>query len=114
MDSKIKELLERYWNCETTLEEEHELRSYFNTETVPDELKDTAALFRYFESQKKIELKKVVVHPTMKTRSADNGKMVKMFFTSAKIAAGVLVLVAATYLVRQEVRKSYPEEVVDT
>ena len=35
-------------------------------------------------------------------------------FTSAKIAAGVVVLIAASYLVREEIRKSYPEEIADT
>ena len=45
---------------------------------------------------------------------ANRGKVVRMAMATAKIAAGVLVLVAAIYLVRQEIRKSYPEEVADT
>lgn len=42
MDSNyIEQLLERYWRCETSLEEEAWLRSFFSSEKVP------AHLFRY-------------------------------------------------------------------
>ena len=48
MDSnKIEELLNKYWNCETSLEEEQQLQAYFREGTVPEELKETAALFRW-------------------------------------------------------------------
>ena len=44
MDYKyIEQLLERYWQCETSLEEESELRSFFSEEEVP------AHLLRYKE-----------------------------------------------------------------
>jgi len=32
----------------------------------------------------------------------------------ARIAAGIVVVVAATFLIRQEIRKSYPKELQDT
>ncbi|MEP2668208.1 MAG: hypothetical protein ABJH04_04400 [Cyclobacteriaceae bacterium] len=116
MDSKIEQLLEKYWKCETSLEEESELKAYFSENEVPESLKETAMLFQYFESQKKLEIRKIEFDQKVKTgvTPVEKGKVIKMFFTTAKIAAGVLVLVAATYLVRQEIRKSYPEEVVDT
>ena len=31
-----------------------------------------------------------------------------------RIAAGIVVVVAATFLIRQEIRKSYPKEIQDT
>lgn len=114
MDSKIDQLLEKYWKCETSLEEEQVLRNYFNGSSVPDEWKETATLFEYFESQKKQEVNSDQFERKIKSVTTPKSNVVKMFFTTAKIAAGVLVLVAATYLVRQEVRKSYPAEVVDT
>lgn len=116
MDSKIEQLLERYWKCETSLEEEKELRTYFNEKEVPEDLKETALLFRYFEYQKNLKINKVDFESKVRasTTSVEKGNVIKMFFTTAKIAAGVLVLVAAAYLVRQEIRKSYPKEVVDT
>ena len=57
MDFKnIEGLLKKYWNCETTLEEEKQLREYFGGHNIPDQLKDTASLFRYFEEAKKKSL----------------------------------------------------------
>jgi hypothetical protein len=116
MDSRIEELLDKYWKCETSLEEEKELRLFFSQQEVPDGLKETADLFKYFEQQRTQKIHGVEFDKKVKAHipSDKDGKLVKMFFTTAKIAAGVVVLVAATYLVRQEVRKSYPTEVVDT
>lgn len=115
MDSRIEQLLDKYWKCETSLEEEKELKTFFNENEAPDELKETGLLFRYFEQQKKtvteVEFDKKV---KSKTSGEKKGRVIKMIFTSAKIAAGVVVLLTASYLVRQEIRKSYPEDVVDT
>jgi hypothetical protein len=56
MDSKhIESLLEKYWNCETTLEEEQQLREFFKSE-VPESMKDVAEVFRYFNAQQKQQL----------------------------------------------------------
>lgn len=52
MDYKyINQLLERYWRCETSLEEEDILRAFFSQETIPAELLRYKALFTYGESQ---------------------------------------------------------------
>lgn len=48
MDYKyIEQLLERYWQCDTTLEEEEILRTFFNQKDVPAELKQYSPLFVY-------------------------------------------------------------------
>ena len=48
MDYKyIEQLLERYWNCETSLEEEEILRMFFSQKEVPAELRRYASLFAY-------------------------------------------------------------------
>lgn len=47
MDYKyIEQLLERYWECRTTIEEEQILRSFFRQTDIPDHLKASADLFR--------------------------------------------------------------------
>lgn len=117
MDSKqLEQLLEKYWNCETSLEEEKQLREYFRGE-VPENLKETADLFRYFETQQEqavIESDFDAVVKKKIKQQQPKGKSVSMVFNFARIAAGVLVVVTATYFVRQEVRKAYPPEIVDT
>ena len=48
MDYKyITQLLERYWNCETSLEEEAILRTFFSQKDVPAELLPYKDLFTY-------------------------------------------------------------------
>ena len=118
MDSKnLEQLLEKYWNCDTSLEEEKLLRDYFSNNEVPDTLKEAAVLFRYFEGERSRaagqEIEKFV---TKEIRKRQGGKIVSMInlYRMARIAAGVLVVVVATYFVRQEIRKSYPPEVEGT
>ena len=46
MDYKyIEQLLERYWQCETTLQEEDILRSFFSQPDIPEELQRYQPLF---------------------------------------------------------------------
>ena len=47
----IEQLLERYWACETTLQEEAILRAFFSQEEIPEVLRKYQALFTY-EQQK--------------------------------------------------------------
>lgn len=48
MKQNIEALLERYYNGETTLDEEKQLRQFFQQDTVPAHLKAHAEPFRYF------------------------------------------------------------------
>ncbi|MFZ6011511.1 MAG: hypothetical protein ACOYXT_14270 [Bacteroidota bacterium] len=117
MDSKrIDELLNKYWNCETSLEEEQQLREYFRGQDIPESLKETAALFRYFDDHKKKSLNDVSFdRQVLEKVKPPKGRMVKMIlYNSMRIAAGVAVLVVAFFFVRNEVRKSTPQEMVDT
>ena len=43
----IEQLLERYWECQTTLEEEQILRSFFSQTDLPEHLQPYASLFAY-------------------------------------------------------------------
>lgn len=52
MDYKyINQLLERYWRCETSLEEENILRAFFSQEDIPADLKRFQPLFAYAEKE---------------------------------------------------------------
>lgn len=52
----VEQLLGRYWQCETSLEEESELRSFFSKEEVPAHLLQYKDLFVYQQVQKEIGL----------------------------------------------------------
>lgn len=119
MDSnEIGKLLEKYWNCETSLEEEKILRDYFNGGVVPENMSDAAGVFKYFEGERQRSLSTSFDSEISKNlkKEVKAGKVVSMvrWVQIARIAAGVLVVVAATYFVRNEVRKSYAADTVDT
>ncbi|MCD8268064.1 MAG: hypothetical protein LUD46_06060 [Parabacteroides sp.] len=44
--NRITSLLDKYWECATTIEEERELRHFFSAETLPPELCPYKAWFR--------------------------------------------------------------------
>lgn len=44
---QIDNLLEKYWNCETSLEEEQLLHRFFSESDMPDKYRDVAPLFLY-------------------------------------------------------------------
>lgn len=57
MDCKyVEQLLERYWQCETSLEEESELRLFFSSEEVPAHLLRYKDLFVYQQVQQEVGL----------------------------------------------------------
>jgi hypothetical protein len=114
--SRIDELLNKYWNCETSLEEEQQLREYFRGREISEQWKETATLFRYFDEHKKKALDDNAFDSEVlkQVQAPKQGRIVKLFYNSMRIAAGVAVLVVATWLVRNEVRKTTPQAVVDT
>lgn len=110
MDSKhIEALLEKYWNCETSLEEEQQLRTYFKENNAPG---NEAALFRYFEHERGKQIQDKAFDKTLTAKLSSPGKArtIRLVYNVMRIAAGLIVVVAATYFVRQEVKKNNPAE----
>jgi len=57
MDYKTaKILIDKYWNCETSLEEEDQLRSYILQNNLPEEFKKYQDLFRFYSDERTKEL----------------------------------------------------------
>lgn len=57
-NQKIQKLLDRYFEGETSLEEEAALKEYFRGEQIDPEFKPFQALFQYFESERQPALSK--------------------------------------------------------
>ena len=117
MDSKkIDELLNKYWNCETSLDEELQLREYFRGKDFPEQWKETATLFQYFDEHKKKTLADGSFDDQVlqRVKTPKQGKVTRLLYNTMRIAAGVAVLVVATWIVRVEIRKSDPQETADT
>ena len=103
MDYKyINQLLERYWRCETSLEEEAILRAFFSQEDIPAGLRRYQPLFAYEKSERKEDVlgedfdervlamteKPVVV----KARVVSMRERMKPLFKAAAVIAIVLTL----------------------
>jgi hypothetical protein len=116
MDSKqIELLLEKYWKCETSLEEEKVLREYFKQPVVADALKESAILFRYLEQQRQRTLSDVSFEGALKKRmQPTETKMRSLVLNTLRIAAGISVVVASVWLVRTQWQTSEATEITDT
>ena len=115
MDSnQLEELIKKYWECETSLEEEERLRNWFRTHDVPERFKETAALFTYFDEQKQKSAgehfdKQVIT----KISASAGGKTINLWQTSLRIAAGIAVVAAAIFFVRKEIIKTHDVAVIE-
>ena len=117
MDSeKLDELINKYWNCETSVEEEQQLQAYFRSASIPEQLKETALLFQYFDEQKRKSLTDVSFDSAVirKINPPKKGKLTSLLYNSMRIAAGIVVLILAVWLVRMEVRENSPADMEDT
>lgn len=52
----INQLLDRYWRCETSIEEEDILRAFFSQENIPDSLKRYKAIFCYEAEESQMDV----------------------------------------------------------
>lgn len=116
MDSKeLERLLEKYWACETSLEEEQMLRDHFRKVRSMDETPDAAALFAYFELQRSREVNDMAFDHRMADMAKPKARAFnRIVHRSLRIAAGIAVLVTAVWFVRSEIRQNTPPEIVDT
>lgn len=95
----IEDILARYYEGETTLAEEKQLKEFFTGNEVPDHLIPDRQMFIHFaeEASQAAPVKRI---PEIK--AAGNRKM--YFITS--IAAGLLILVALIPLIRYEMHRN--------
>ncbi len=90
--NKIKELLAKYYQGETTLEEEKALKNFLNKDIVPDEFKPEQATFQYFEEVKKITFSKTLEY--QKSPDTNTPAIKKIWWSSlaACLILGLLIV----------------------
>lgn len=111
--NNIRTLLEKYWEGETSLEEEDEIKLFFHTHTanLPSDLLEAAPLFQYFE-----EAVPTTTLPTMEELTAaftnqastkQNTPVIKMRFLRhwMQYAAMLLVVFGIGWGIRQHIQK---------
>lgn len=94
MDRDIEKLLDRYYEGETTLEEERQLRQFFQGNDVPAHLQSHAAQFSYFAEARE-------QHPSLafanelaaRLDPPKQGPVSRLTSWFARIAAGLILLI---------------------
>ncbi|MBK9254254.1 MAG: hypothetical protein IPM42_02070 [Saprospiraceae bacterium] len=103
----INILLDKYWEGETTPEQENILKKYFNSEQVAPEHEQFAPLFEYFDAQAAITYGSELTFPEAKIKEIGQKEFNKSFqlrrFILAAAASLVLIL-GATFIIKTEVK----------
>lgn len=114
---KIDELLDKYWECQTSLDEEAILKEYFNSNNVNEKHSSVASLFQYYVDEKKQTTldagfdEKVLTSLNsiggfnVKKEPVRQTKIIKFFGDVLKVAAVGLILITAGYFIKEEVEK---------
>ncbi|MCK9204008.1 MAG: hypothetical protein M0P58_06145 [Bacteroidales bacterium] len=109
---EIENLLERYFEGQTTLAEEQILKTFFSGNEVPDELKKHQLLFQYFKQEKlenlsndDFEQKLSAILATDEKAQAKTRHILagNRFFYIGSIAAGILLLIGLFFTLRDDV-----------
>jgi hypothetical protein len=94
---EIEILIGRYFEAETTLEEEQLLKQFFSGDNVPDELKHHAALFRFASNEEKLQAPSLTdeqLSGSIQDKKRNLFAIPRTYLTMAGIAASLLLFVA--------------------
>lgn len=87
---KIEELVNKYFDGETTCEEERELRKFFTQEKVPEDLKMYGPLFAFFEEENRQQTTRNEVTAPLPRKTVTF--RIRLTYALSGIAAGLLLL----------------------
>jgi hypothetical protein len=82
----IIQLLDKYWNCETSQEEEQSLTAFFSGDEIPEEWQKYKTLFAWKKKQAQITGSK-------KLKSGPPKTQLVRFYPFIKVAASVLIFI---------------------
>jgi hypothetical protein len=101
MDSKtIHTILEKYWEGESSLQEEAKLREFFNQDNVPKEFESVRPLFQYFKQEQEAYLNgDFDERLSSKLKAVDNvrGRAHSLSFYIRRVAAVAAILAGVIF-----------------
>ena len=97
---KIDELLDKYFEGETSCEEERELRRFFTEEEVPEHLQTYRPLFAYL-NREATSMAEPTEEKSVTTESAKRKpfRLYRTFYAVSGIAAGLLLLLGVAKII---------------
>lgn len=113
-DSRARELLERYFEGESSLEEEEQLRTYFSSQQVAGDLECYSELFRHFAGQRKafIEVPETKEKPGSHIRKIRFVSLKGIGIGATATLAAALTAVAVFLSVPETGRQDNPPKIV--
>lgn len=97
MDYKyIKQLLERYWLCETTLDEEAELKRFFTSEKIPDEFISYKKWFSGIDKKTTFSLDRAFDKKILAQLSTKSKSIHPLFSMKSRIRVAILIVLVFT------------------
>ncbi len=95
MDSQqIEKMLERYWACETSLEEERTLRSLFKGGYIPENISEYTPFFLVQDEKKNILAGQQLSKSVEDIPRMHSSLYIRYFYPVMRIAASVLIVVS--------------------
>ncbi len=91
-DHRIDELLSKYWEGETSLQEEQFLQQYFSSGSVREEHEAFAPLFQFFSHAREDEMKTEIEIPVMEKKEARTRSLPSLNWIVGIAASLVLLL----------------------
>ena len=115
---QIEQLLQRYWDCKTTVEEERQLRQFFNGNDVPQHLMRYKDLFVYEEFMQEEQLSKDFDERLLKrielpVVKANSISILSRLAPIAKAAAAVAMLLVLGNLAERTLLQDYHQMAVN-
>jgi hypothetical protein len=108
---QVTSLLDKYWEAETSVEEEKMLKAYFMTEGVDPSVRQYRSMFAHFDKEGSLEFTKELEIPSISIKTKE-AKIIKLpFYKNIVAIAAILVLAIASVLV---VRYAIPANDVKT
>jgi hypothetical protein len=90
----MNELLEKYWEGRTTLQEEKQLKAYFKGDHVAQEHAVYRSLFQGLEQERSIEDEGFDAFAKVKSQQSDNHIFKRRTWTGIAVAASVSLMIA--------------------
>ena len=100
-DENLKNLLEKYWNAETTLEEEKQILEYMENQDLADEFAQEKELFSLFDAARTTDYFPSRIKYPRGSEDKGGGGLLTMFITPMRYAAVFLLGACCLWLITQ-------------
>lgn len=100
-EGDIDDLLEKYFEAQSSIEEERKLKAYFNSGTVAAEHKQFSELFEYFSTAQAENLEKGIELDLNK--KAKKGQLRVLRRRMMGVAAGFVLLIASVFIMKTNI-----------